>query len=141
MPQLKSFNGILGNDSLKLLNAVIYTANNYMLVNNSIKVKILQQESQSVNILELRINHLPQSQAEKLQSLCENHPNLFTDPDEKLTFTTTVKAEIKTPTDNPIYSRYYPYPMAMKDEVEKQINELLDQGIIRRSKSPYNSPI
>ena len=31
--------------------------------------------------------------------------------------------------------------MALKDEVEKQVNELLKQGIIRKSNSPYNSPI
>ena len=31
--------------------------------------------------------------------------------------------------------------MTMKDELEQQIKELLEQGIIKRSKSPYNSPI
>ncbi|GBP10271.1 Retrovirus-related Gag polyprotein from transposon HMS-Beagle [Eumeta japonica] len=35
----------------------------------------------------------------------------------------------------------YPYPMALKSEVEKQINKLLEDGIIRPSRSPYNSPV
>ncbi|KXJ82192.1 hypothetical protein RP20_CCG015177 [Aedes albopictus] len=35
----------------------------------------------------------------------------------------------------------YPYPQALKEEVERQINKLLNDGIIQPSKSPYNSPI
>lgn len=141
LPPLKSFHGILGNDSLKELDAVIYTAKNLMLVKNTVQIKIFQQTSENVNKLEIRTDHLSHSQGEKLRELCEKHPNLFMEPDEKLTYTTTIKAEIRTSTDDPIYSRYYPYPMAMKNEVEKQIKELLEQGIIRQSESPYNSPV
>ena len=49
----------------------------------------------------------------------------------------TVKAEIRTLTEDPIYTRSYLYPVPMKDEVEKQINELFDHGIIRPSRSPH----
>ena len=51
------------------------------------------------------------------------YPKLFSEQDERLTFTTTVKAEMKTTTDDPIYTRFYPYPMTM----EKQIKEHLEQ--------------
>lgn len=51
------------------------------------------------------------------------------------------QAEIKTTTPDPIYSKNYPYPVAMRDEIEKQISELLTERIIRPSNSPYNSPI
>lgn len=141
MPQLKSFNAILGNDSLKLLNTVIHTAKDFMIINNTIKVNIRQRPAQSVNKLKIRSNHLISSQIENLNALFQKYPTLFLEPNESLTYTTTIKAETKTTNETPIYSRYYPFPMAMKYEVEKQIDELLKQGIIRHSESPYNSPI
>lgn len=52
-----------------------------------------------------------------------------------------MQAEIRTTTDDPIYTKSYPYPANMRAEVEKQIAQLLRDGIIRPSKSPYNSPI
>lgn len=141
LPKLKSFSGILGNDSLKQLKAIIFTSKNFMLIDNVIKIPIKQQLSQSVNNIDIRTDHMTNEQANKLYLLCHKYPKLFLDPDEKLTFTTTVVAEIRTTTDAPVYSRYYPYPMAMKDSIEKEISKLLDHGIIRRSKSPYNAPV
>ena len=100
-----------------------------------------QKEYQSVNKLQTRTKHLSEEQITKLKAICYKYPKLFAEQDERLSITTAVKTEIKTTTDDPIYTRFYPYPMTMKDEVEKQIKELLKQGIINRSKSPYNSPI
>lgn len=63
-------------------------------------------------------------------------PTLFADPDKKLTYTTTVVGEIRTSTESSIYTRFYPYPMLLKSEVEEQINKLLEDGLIRPSRSP-----
>ncbi len=112
-----------------------------MLIKNKIKIAIKQQITKSVNNIEIRTDHLTSEQSEKLRNLCNIFPKLFSEPEEKLTYTTVVKAEIRTTTQDPVYSRYYPYPMSLKDEVEKQIAKLLDDGIIRPSRSPYNSPI
>lgn len=49
--------------------------------------------------------------------------------------------EILTNTDTPIYSKSYPYPMTMGPFVDKEISKLLSDGIIRPSRSPYNSPV
>lgn len=141
LPTLKSFHGILGNDSLKELSAVIYSAGNYMIINGKLKVRIKQKTSHSVNNIDIRTEHLTKEQKDNLQGIILRNRSLFSEPDESLTYTSAVVAEIHTKTDEPIYSRYYPYPMHLKEEVEKQIQELLQQGIIRPSKSPYNSPI
>lgn len=65
--------------------------------------------------------------------------NSFAKPQEKLTFTTNVTAEIRKISDTPVYSKFYQQPMSFKDEVNKQISELLEYGI--PSRSPYNSPM
>lgn len=112
-----------------------------MLINNRTKIKIHQHISQSVNKMEFRTTHMNETQKFQLDQTLNEHPNLFTDPNKKLTFTSRVQGEIRTHSDSPIYSKSYPYPMALKNEVEKQINELLNDGIIRPSRSPYNAPV
>jgi hypothetical protein len=148
LPNLSSFDGIIGHDSLKELNAVIHTKEGYMEINNKIKIPISQLDLSSenkpidhVNTIELRTSHLTESQKQRLSALIDDHPSLFADPNEKLTYTSVVKAQIRTTTDEPVFTKSYPYPMALKDEVERQIGELLDNGIIRPSRSPYNSPV
>lgn len=141
LPSLRTFHAILGNDSLKELSAVIHTADDYMIVDNKIKLRIKQLTSHSVNVIDIRNDHMTEQQKLKLDGIVQRHRNLFSEPNEKLTYTTSVIGEIQTKDENAVYSRYYPYPMHLKDEVESQIKELLDHGIIRPSRSPYNSPI
>lgn len=80
-------------------------------------------------------------QRKLIKNLAARYPKLFDEPDEKLTYTTVVKGEIRTTSDSPVYTKCYPYPMTLKDEVESQIRKLLNDGIIRPSRSPYNSPV
>lgn len=141
LPALRSFHGILGNDSLKDLEAVIHTADNFMVIKGNIRIPIKQHISQSVNSINLRISHLTQQQTEKVIALLKKYPKLFGDPDEKLTYTTKIKGEIRTNDNNPVYSKSYPYPMALKPIVNEEITKLLKDGIIRPSKSPYNAPV
>lgn len=141
LPNLKSFHGILGNDSLKQLGAIIYTRDSYMLLENGMKIKIHQMKSESINMIKIRDEHMTCKQKRIINELTRKIPNLFAEPDRKLTYTTKVIGEIRTKNDTPVYTRYYPYPMALKAEVENQIQTMLKDGIIRPSRSPYNSPV
>lgn len=89
----------------------------------------------------LRTNHLSKFEKETLyQTILENQSVLLK-PDEKLTATSAIKHKIITTDDQPVYTKSYRYPHAFKNDVEQQIKELLDNGIIRHSTSPYSSPI
>lgn len=141
LPTLKTFDAILGSDSLKELGAVIDIKNKLMLLKNGMSVPIQEKKFESVNVIIPRTEHLTESQKTNLSQLVKKYPNLFAEPNEKLTYITRVKAEIRINTDTPVYSKFYPFPFALKDEVNKQINELLENEIIRPSRSPYNSPV
>lgn len=141
MPSLKSFHGILGNDSLKALDAVIHTNKNYMVVRHHTIIQLKQHISQSVNSIKIQDDHMKVEQKEMMNSLAKKFPKLFSEPEEKLTYTTKVFGEIRTSTDTPIYTKFYPYPASLRREVETQVEKLLNDGIIRPSRSPYNSPV
>lgn len=141
LPELETFDAILGNDSLKEFSAVIHTAEDYFTVKGGRKVPIKQYISQSVNNIEIRTNHLSEYKKKLLENIVNRHKSLFADPDESLTYTTRVVGEIRTTTETPVYSKNYPYPMALRSIVDEEISKLLKDQIIRPSRSPYNSPI
>ncbi|KAH8284395.1 hypothetical protein KR054_006149, partial [Drosophila jambulina] len=65
----------------------------------------------------------------------------FANPNEALPYNTLVVATIRTVTEEPIYTKLYPYPMGAADFVNREIEDLLKNGIIQKSVSPYNNPI
>lgn len=141
LPTLKTFHAILGNDSLKELSAVIHTRENFMVIANTKKIYLRQFSIQNVNTIHIRDEHPTTIGKDEISQLTQKHRNLFSEPNEKLTYTTKVVAEIRTISDTPIYSKSYPYPTSLRQEVEDQVNKLLEDGIIRKSRSPYNSPV
>lgn len=141
LPTLKTFHGIIGNDTLKQLNAVIDVKNDLLIVNGDYRVKIKQLPTQAVNNIKVRTEHMTEKQKELMDSIIKKHAELFAEPDEKLTYTTQVEGEIRTSSDLPVYSKHYPYPASLRPEVEKQMNQLLLDGIVRPSRSPYNAPV
>ena len=59
-----------------------------------------------------------------------------------MTCTDALSHNIPTKHDTPpINVKSYRYPQIHKEEVDKQINKMLDQGIIEPSTSPWNSPV
>lgn len=45
------------------------------------------------------------------------------------------------PKSKEVFFRPYRYPYFQKEEIEKIVTELLQNGVIRTSQSPYSSPI
>jgi hypothetical protein len=140
LPGLESFDGIIGDDTLKEVGAVIDRKNHLLIITPGIKIPLKQKTSMQVNNISVRDEHLPDQTKKKLQNLIKDYKELF-GPINNQEIKTSVEAEIRTKTDEPIYSKIYPYPVHMRAEVDSQIKKLLQDGIIRPSKSPYNSPI
>lgn len=138
---LASFDGIIGNDSLKQLEAVIHTSKIFMNLKPNIKIPLKQHVSDSVNSVNIRSSHMTPNQEKLLRDIINGCPTLFADSNEKLTYTSRVEDEIRTSTDDPVYSKSYPYPMGLKKQIDEEINKLLEDNIIRPSRSPYNSPV
>lgn len=103
--------------------------------------KIQEDNSQSEVIKSIRTSHLNEEEQKALLKLVKQHSGCFLLPDSQLTFTNAVKHTIKTKDDTPVHVKSYRYPYCHREEVQRQIKDMLDQGIIRHSSSPWSSPI
>jgi len=59
----------------------------------------------------------------------------------QIPFRTDIRGEINTINDRAIYGKQYPYGLSVSDFVNSEINRMLNENIIRPSRSPYNSPV
>lgn len=89
----------------------------------------------------LRTDHLNTEEKKQLYDLISRHPKSFYSEGETLSFTNAVKHRIETVDEIPIHTKSYRYPFCHKEEVQRQIQDMLNQGIIRHSNSPWSSPI
>lgn len=89
----------------------------------------------------LRTDHLNNEEKAALKKVINQFPEVLHRPNEKLSCTNIVTHEIKTTDNNPVYTKSYRYPFVHKKEVQKQISEMLENGIIRSSSSPWSSPV
>lgn len=88
-----------------------------------------------------RTTHLSASVKKQLLEVLNEHAEAFHTPDSNLTCSTEVECVIKTTDNIPVHQKIYMYPRAYAEEVNNQINKLLQDGIIRPSRSAWTSPV
>lgn len=137
---MSTFDGILGLDLLTQLSAKLDFKNGELQTQNgSEKIKFLK--CANVNFTQVEDIVVPHTVLTKFQNMMKGLLGVFANPNESLPFNTNIVATIRTETNDPVYSKLYPYPMGVADFVNSEIRNLLKNGIIRPSRSPYNNPI
>lgn len=126
--ELDEFDMILGEQGLRHIKAEINLFDYSLKYQKKIVPKIEPKINYTINNEEFKV---------QVGELMQKNNCIS----ETLPFTTTIQASIRTESEDPIWTKQYPYPMADHDFVRKEIEKLLKDGIIQPSKSPYNSPI
>jgi len=152
---------LIGNNILNQIECVIDYPNRLLkLPNTNIVFYLNKEEEEYKDIVTKEINSLetyeneifdseliiidentPKPDKQKILNVINSYQDIFYQEGTDLTFTNEIKHKIHTTNDIPIYSKLYRYPEIHKKEVNTQIQEMLEQGIIRPSTSPYNSPL
>jgi hypothetical protein len=75
----------------------------------------------------------------QIQSILDRYPMVLQPPTELPPSHTCNHSIPQIPSAQPIFIRPYRYPPALKDEIEKQVSDMLSHGLIRPSSSPFSS--
>lgn len=118
-----------------------FTSNDFELFHASIHANGTETINKHDIANLIRTQHMNTEEKYHIEKLCRSFSDIFHHENFQLTFTNQVKHRIKTTDEIPVYTKSYRYPFVHKPEVERQINDMLEQGIIRPSDSPWSSPI
>lgn len=90
----------------------------------------------------MKLKHLNDEEQKTIENICAKYSDIFYLPGDQLTTTDIYTHTISVkPNTNPVFSKQYRLPYSQKDEVKRQINKMLEEGIIEPSKSYWSSPI
>lgn len=89
----------------------------------------------------LRLDHMNEEEKSGIVNLVTKYSDIFYQEGEPLSFTHQVKHQIRTTDEIPIYARNYRFPEIYRQEVDRQIEQMLADGIVKHSDSPWNAPI
>lgn len=90
----------------------------------------------------MKLQHLNIEEQKTIENICAKYSDIFYLPGDKLSTTDVYTHTISVkPNTNPIFSKQYRLPYSQKDEIKRQIDKMLEEGIIEPSKSDWSSPI
>ena len=95
------------------------------------------KQKEDVSDVKLR-TELDDSQSRQLQALIKDYANVFSDVPGR---TSKIEHRINLIDEEPVRLKPYLLPYALRQEIKDEIREMLDMGVIRKSLSPYASPI
>ena len=91
--------------------------------------------------LDLKDLDVPQEFRKDIEHLILKNQELFASKDTELGHTETVQMKIDTGDCSPIKMRPYRAPLNKREVIDKTVDEMLDAGIISRSRSPWSFPV
>ena len=87
----------------------------------------------------LHTDHLDDIENDYVLKIAKENRDRFFLPDNELPRTDKVMYRMLKTIDELTRGRQYKFPHALKDEINKQVEELLNAGIIKPSHSQYNT--
>ncbi|VDI37074.1 Hypothetical predicted protein [Mytilus galloprovincialis] len=99
------------------------------------KDQLVKESSLSSNL-----NVAPEHR-ETVEQIIKRSLDLFAERDSDLGHTDTVKMKIETGNHPPIKKRPYRIPLLKREIVDKSVKEMMEAGVIERSRSPWAFPL
>ncbi|CAC5412555.1 unnamed protein product [Mytilus coruscus] len=113
-------------------------------INSVLEENLVSLEETKSNTIELENEceiNVPREHKSIIEKLISKNKDIFATKDSELGHTDTVKMEIETENHPPIKLKPYRTPLHKRQIVDQAIDEMLDAGVIRKSKSAWSAPI
>lgn len=112
------------------------TVNNIQASNDTLKLR-----REEFNIQVFQMQHLTHSERLSMQNILSQNWSAFSSSLKTLGHTDLIIPKIKFTQDYPMKSLPFPIPNALQAETKRQIDELLEAGIITKNVSDWASPM
>lgn len=106
---------------------------------HQVKVEDITMEQLPVTV-QTNLDDLSEAQRGKLRDLLTKHSDVFSKNDCDFGYTTSVTHNVPTGDAPPIKQRHRRIPPQVFQEVKRHVRDLVSQGILRESCSPWASP-
>lgn len=103
--------------------------------------EILNLRKQEFKMEDFNLKHLPENQKNKLQELLLEYNSVFSSSMKALGHTDRIVPHIQFISDVPVRTLPFPVPQAIQEEAKKQLDMLIEAGIIERSISEWACPM
>jgi hypothetical protein len=91
--------------------------------------------------LDERLAHLSRAARKIIEPVLIKYTGIFHDEDNDFKSTNVVVHKIETGDATPIKKAPYKTPFALRQEMKRQVQKMLDKGVISPSYSPWSSPV
>lgn len=139
----REWSAIIGFDFIE--NCIVDYKNNTIDLTQTIDVKSFFNHSNirlELLISRIDVSHLKSDQAKKLLDLIAEFSDVFYVAEfDKLKATNVLEHSVEMLSDKKIFVKQYPVPHQLKPIMKKMALKMLDDGVIKRTMSPYNSPV
>ena len=99
------------------------------------------QGTRVLRAMDLSISHLTSTQQQQLRALLQHHCDVFALDSRELGTASIVTQVIDTGNHAPIWQPVRRTPFALWEKVDELVADMLDQGVVQPSSSPWASPI
>ncbi|KMQ92398.1 enzymatic polyprotein endonuclease reverse [Lasius niger] len=114
-------------------NALCYFSEPYTEIATSDRFKSLKSL--------INLTHLNDEEKNHVETILYKYKDCFFLPRDKLKSSNNASHSIPTTNNISVHVKQYRYPPIHREEINKQVNKLLENNIIKPSSSPYNAPL
>lgn len=136
----------------KPLVRIINTTNNNITLNNpniitenlsdyNIFASKNLEEVHKEKVLDKLSKNFPQFVKSELTDLCSEFNDVFALETEQISYNNFYTQKLRLKDNSPVYIKNYRIPYSQKEEISKQVDNLIKDDIVEPSTSEYNSPI
>ena len=94
-----------------------------------------------VSIFDIDYDKFTQEEADGIKNMLLKHKSLFAFNDHQLGCLKDVKYHMELNDPTPVKQIYQPLHPSLRDQVRKQLQTMLQSGVISESTSPWNCPL